>query len=407
MRNEILKMSMVVFAIGLLSFFVLSCGGSSGGGDGDGGDGDAAIDNSIFFGEFAVQFKIDSCGIDTGIITVGDDVSKKDEDGYVYVPKDTNSATFSEVDDDGDPLTLTITVSGDTVIIDEDGQWQGDPSKGWTTDIELAYSNSYNDIDISGSQTDDDPEECQGAVSGSAIRVGTVGVSIDGYSLQYRNFENAASNRYRGWISLTKDGIPGEVSDFTKVELKNSAGTVVNEPVDVNNLYPGSYYWGQWNNSTNSVDFSGPYVDSGYSIRFPAGDLLDDNYTYEVTTSEGDIISDTFNFPGKEELPFVQSASMSHEWLPDDSLRLTWINPVVIDYDQLRIYIWDEDAGVDVAYINLPTDVDEVTIPAEWIEIMGDFYDLNSVWWQVQTRSNTNEGLNYARGYSSGVQIQD
>ena len=35
MRNEILKMSLVVFAIGLLSVFVLSCGGSSGGGDDD------------------------------------------------------------------------------------------------------------------------------------------------------------------------------------------------------------------------------------------------------------------------------------------------------------------------------------------------------------------------------------
>ena len=39
MRNEILKMFMVVFAIGLLSVFVLSCGGSSGGGDDDGGGG--------------------------------------------------------------------------------------------------------------------------------------------------------------------------------------------------------------------------------------------------------------------------------------------------------------------------------------------------------------------------------
>ena len=39
MRNEILKMSVVVFAIGLLSVFVLSCGGSSGGGDDDDGGG--------------------------------------------------------------------------------------------------------------------------------------------------------------------------------------------------------------------------------------------------------------------------------------------------------------------------------------------------------------------------------
>lgn len=35
MRNENLKMFMVLFSIGLLSVFMLSCGGSSGGGDDD------------------------------------------------------------------------------------------------------------------------------------------------------------------------------------------------------------------------------------------------------------------------------------------------------------------------------------------------------------------------------------
>jgi len=39
MRNGILKTSMVVFVIGLLSIFVLSCGGSSGGGDDDDNNG--------------------------------------------------------------------------------------------------------------------------------------------------------------------------------------------------------------------------------------------------------------------------------------------------------------------------------------------------------------------------------
>lgn len=237
--------------------------------------------------------------------------------------------------------------------------------------------------------------------------MGTVGVTINGRYLQYRTYENAANDQYRGWVDLSKDGIPGEVSDYTKVELKNSAGTVVNNAVDVNSLWTGPYYFGRWNSTTSSVDYSGPSLSSGYSVRFPAGDLPAGNYTYEVTTSEGDIVSDTFNFPGIEELPFALSATMSNEWLVGNSLKLTWSNPVG-DYDQIRIFIYDDDTGSDVLYVNLPPTAEELTIPAEWIEVMGDFYDLgDNVLWQVQTRSYTDDGVNYARGLSNMVYIQD
>ena len=131
------------------------------------------------------------------------------------------------------------------------------------------------------------------------------------------------------------------------------------------------------------------------------------NYTYEVTTDDNDIVSDTFNFPGKEELPFVQSATMSNEWI-DGSLKLTWENPAEDGYDQIQIYIWDDDLGADVLYVSLPPNVEELIIPVEWVEIMNDFYNLgDNVVWQVQTRSYTNEGMNYARGYSNFVLIQD
>jgi len=363
-----------------------------------------SIDNSKFYGNFALSATADSCDVIYFKLTIGGDSSRRDEEGYYYIPEDANSTSYSGTDDDGDTYTMTITVSGDTVTIDEEEQWQGDPSKGWTMHLELAYSNSYNNITISGSVTDDDPDECQGTITGSAVKEGTVGVSIDSQYLQYRTYSDANDNKYRGWMSLTKDGIPVEVSDITKVELKNSTGAVVNETVDVNDLWIGASFGGGWNSSTSSVSFSGPFLDCGFSIRFPGGvELPAGNYTYEVTTSEGDIVSETFNYPGKKELPVVQSANMSSEWLGND-LHLEWVNPAG-DYDQLRVVLRDEDWNE--WYIRLPTDVVELTIPAVWVQNFVDLFESTTLYWRVQTRSYTNDNVNYARGYSDDLQIPD
>ena len=125
-----------------------------------------------------------------------------------------------------------------------------------------------------------------------------------------------------------------------KLSLKKV--TVDTVPLDSVNYHFLVYYIGEWNPSTSSVDFSGPTFYSGFTIGFPGGfELLEDDYTWEVTTSEDVVVKEPISYPGKKELPLVNSATMTSEWLVDDSLKLSWTNPANNspgDYDEVVVY---------------------------------------------------------------------
>lgn len=225
--------------------------------------------------------------------------------------------------------------------------------------------------------------------------------TIGGY-LQYRTFSDGGKT-YRGWLEFTKNNNPIDESDITDIELKDSTGN----PVSISNtaFFADSYFWGQWNDSTSGVDFSGPYYFSGFSIRFPeATTLAVGNYTYEATTSQGDLLTLSRNFPGVTILPLVDVASMHYEWLIDGGLRLTWSVPASGIYDQLRVALVDQDWG-DLLWVRLPADKDELTIPGEWIQQMTDHKNPSTAIWHIQTRSYAADGNNHARGFSGEVNI--
>ncbi len=71
--------SLLIFTLLFLAIAVifLACGG--GGGDGD-------VDNSKFYGDFALSVTTDSCKLEEGIITIGGDESRRNEDDYLYIP---------------------------------------------------------------------------------------------------------------------------------------------------------------------------------------------------------------------------------------------------------------------------------------------------------------------------------
>ncbi|MCW9098515.1 MAG: hypothetical protein OQJ93_14110, partial [Ignavibacteriaceae bacterium] len=381
-----------VIAFGLIAF--VGCGG--------GGDDAVApvpnpgvIDNSPFWGEFAVSMTTDSCEISNFTMTLGGDSTRKNEEGYIYLPKDQSSITYSQPD-----RTFTLERSGLTIYFAEDGQ-------DYTAERTLAFSNDYNNFTITnGWVEDDDPADCDGTEAGTGIRVGTVGVTIDFNYLQYRSSNTFNGNR--GYVELTKDGIPVEQSDIKNIELKDSSGALVN--LDSVNFFPSTYFNGMWNSATVSLDFSGPASFAGFGISFPQGfDLPADDYTLEVTTSDNKLLSNQINYPGQKVLPFVDSATMTSQLLADGSLKLSWTNPPNNppgDYDQLRVVISDQVAG-EMLYASLPVNVNEMTIPSDWVKIFEGFYSPTTVRWQVQTRSYTAEDMNYARGISDWVIIPE
>ena len=237
---------------------------------------------------------------------------------------------------------------------------------------------------------------------GIACYVFSLNLKIEGY-LQYRTFSDA-SNVYRGWLDFTKSGNPIDESEISNIKLHDSAGNPVRTSSYA--FYATLHFWGEWKDSTSSVEFSGPFQYSGFSIGFPdETNLLAGNYTYEATTNQGNLLSVTKYFPGETILPVVDVTSMNHQWLADGDLRLSWSIPVG-NYDELRIVVVDQDWD-DLLYVKLSADKDELIIPSEWIEQITVYKNSNFARWQVQTRSYTNtvDHNNYARGLSDWVEI--
>jgi hypothetical protein len=178
--------------------------------------------------------------------------------------------------------------------------------------------------------------------------------------------------------------------------------------LDTVDPFPTTYFYGIWNLQTGNVDFSGPTSYTGFIITFPQGfDLPADNYTLEVLTTDNKLVSKQINYPGQKALPFVDSSTMQSVWQPDGSLDLSWTNPpnqALGNYDQLRVVIYDDNAD-EMLYVRLPVNVNDMTIPSDWVKIMADFYFVTPVRWQVQTRSYTEESMNYAQGISGLVEI--
>jgi len=324
---------------------------------------------------------MEPCGLNISTITIGDNYNRKDEEDYIYVPKDQLSGTYTK----GGDRTITIVRNGLTITYTEDGP-------GFLLEIELAYSNDYYNFTINGESIDGDLDPCYGTVTGNGIRVGTVGIEIGFNYLQYRT----PSNQYIGWIQVYKDGIPPEASDIT-IELKDSDDDIVD--ITWNSLYYESYI-GEWNYSTSSVDFSGPTYFSGFvggGFEFPAG-----NYTWEVTPSGGEVVKEPISYPGKKELPLVDSVTMESVWDVDGNLILSWTNPPNNppgDYDEVVVKLISDVDVTEMLIVYLPTDVSEMTIPSEWVEILEKFFETTFVKWWVQTRSHTDdEGMNDARG---------
>ncbi len=136
----------------------------------------AYADNSIFYGEYTMTntFFLGSTCEETRIVTltIGDDLDKNrssdnpGNDFYLFIPLAENTCTDSYIDDDGDPITVTTTISDDTINRHYVAEWDGNPF--YIVDMTLSFDNNNNEIIISGTVTDDN--ECSGAISGTGSR---------------------------------------------------------------------------------------------------------------------------------------------------------------------------------------------------------------------------------------------
>ena len=78
--------------------FIIGCPPSDGDGNGDGGgNGNGeVIDNSNFYGTYSVTLAVGNCDPDEFPLTIGNDESLRDAEGYIYVPQTESSYTTNE-----------------------------------------------------------------------------------------------------------------------------------------------------------------------------------------------------------------------------------------------------------------------------------------------------------------------
>ncbi len=219
--------------------------------------------------------------------------------------------------------------------------------------------------------------------------------------LQYRTLP-CGTDRYQGWVELTKYGLPIENGDIFRIEMRDGNGN--DTGAHLSQYYESLSYSGIWNEGAQSVDYSGPYRYTGYSVRFPEdSSLLEGDYTYTVVPVVGQEISKTFHFPGQETIPVVSAGTISYEWIIGD-LRISWTNPGG-NYDQLRIVLMDEN-WIDRLYLRLPTDIEEIVIPNEVIENITTISDIDPVEQimrlQIQTRKYFEDPISHPYDYARG-----
>ena len=231
-----------------------------------------------------------------------------------------------------------------------------------------------------------------------------VPITFDYAYLQYRTYEDD-SHAVRGWNSFYKNGNPIDESDIIKIELKDEDGNII--PVSGISYWKDTSYYGRWNSDESTVDYDEPFTDSGFSVRFDSVSTLPTgDYTYEATTVYGNTITRTVHYPGDTVIPCVDDNNMAYEWLQSGDLKLTWDAPDVQNYDEIRVTLDEQNefgAWGSLVSIKLPASAVEVIIPSTQIQKIEDLDEPVLAHWQVQTRFNTDEGNNYARGYSDTV----
>jgi hypothetical protein len=223
--------------------------------------------------------------------------------------------------------------------------------------------------------------------------------------VQWRTYSDANSNRYQGWIAFLNDSQPIEESDITDIVLKDQDQNEVD--IAQREFWEDQYYFGDWNAGDQQIYYSGPYIENGFSIYFPAGTTLTSgNYTYEATTVSGRKVSQTHYFPGKLELEVVDSTTMASEWVNGD-LKLTWTIPdPVAPFDQVRVRLLN---GAQIyLIIRLPNTASEVTIPQQWVNKVKELSNADTMDWSVllyEYDITTNN--QYARSHSALKAVED
>jgi hypothetical protein len=132
-------------------------------------------DNSKFHGTFDMTLSGTAPGPwkEEAKLTIGNDRERMSEEGYLHVPASGSPVTNAWTKEDGAPVAQVVTISGDTIVVDEREECldeHGVRFLCYTKAIQFAFSDGHDSADVTGSLWSDDPLENQGIVTGSLTK---------------------------------------------------------------------------------------------------------------------------------------------------------------------------------------------------------------------------------------------
>lgn len=401
LRNPIFTfLSGLIMTISAIS----GCGGSGSGSDTSSSSSDDDILNSDLLGVYEATITIGDCDARTATFTLGNDASQIGEGYYIYLAED-GTASYEE---DG----FTVSRSGRTItVIRSSGLY--------SLDLTLNFSEDLTTAEITGTFTSTVDTGCSGDVEGTLTLITRTPAEITSGYLQYRTYSDSAANGQVAWLEATKDGLPVSSDDLLSVELYASDvddGNLAAMASGTESFKTDEYYSGTYNAGTGVLEISEAFESYGGMSMTPASELGQNDYVLVATFAEGDKqyqVRKRISYPGILVSPIISDISCENN--ESNDLVISWPLPDVTEADSILLTIVKTDnadfiKNLLVIRIDDAGSTSSVTIPAAWMDTVVDLaetiesYGVLSV--QAQTLSYTDDGMNYARGYSATVEIE-
>ncbi len=221
--------------------------------------------------------------------------------------------------------------------------------------------------------------------------------SIDGATIQYRTFENGNNDLCCSYLNISKNGSPIEEGELGSITLTDSDQNEIG--ISLMKFWLFDIYF--YNCSSDTCNEYGPSPFSGVYI-VPEEELAAGSYQFDIETADGQAHRVEQYYPGKLELPFVHSSSMSSRY-ENGELVLGWRNPDSQEnwfaVNELVITLYYETEN-DMIYVTVPSSVNSIRVPGTVLDNAKAAFGSELSRWAIQTRAFDSNGTNYARGYS-------
>ncbi|MFC1857034.1 DUF1566 domain-containing protein [Thermodesulfobacteriota bacterium] len=195
--------------------------------------------NSDLYGIYDVTMTIGTCPAETFQITVGSEINRLNEEGYVYIPSSGNyhQVSYSE---EGCPATRTIMISDNVIRDIQEGQSGTNCTEySWRDEIVSTFSINDGTFTLSGSVLEENPQgssyPCQGAISGSGTRApdpDDVDNDGDGFTENQGDCNDANPDLNPGAVDICQDDVDQDCN----------GSDAMCEPFAYNEIVGNTYY---------------------------------------------------------------------------------------------------------------------------------------------------------------------